>query len=370
MKLRMYILPGLLVAILVLWQLQPPGVELDVFLKEKIDPDGPGVAVLVWKEGKVYYKKGFGIERKDRVAPISSSTTFRMASVSKQFTAMSILILEKNQKISFSDKISRFFPELDPALSEKITVRHLLTHTSGIPDYEDLMDSTSKRQITDADIVRLLSSERKTYFQPGTKFRYSNTAFCLLAMITERVSRKPYRVFMKENIFEKLGMKRTFLYDASALNNSRALGYARNKEGEIVDSDQSATSATLGDGCVYTCLDDYLIWFKALKNNTLLDLGKNLRQVGYAFPNHPGKGYGLGWFYNELKDGTFELTHSGSTCGFSNLVILSPEKDRLVVCFSNLANNHALLGDIVKIIGKDKQFEFQTDWSEMHKLTN
>jgi len=344
--------------------------KLDDFLTENIPPEGPGVAVLVWKNGKVEYKKGFGKERKGQPYEIAASTTFRLASVSKQFTAMSILLLEKDKRLRFNDKISRFFPELNPALSNKITVRHLLTHTSGIPDYEELMDSTWHRQIMDQDIAALLKHQAKPYFKPGTKFQYSNTAFCLLAMIAERVSGQSYRTLVKERIFDKLGMKNTFLYDSQHLVATRSLGYARNKSGEIVDSDQSLTSATLGDGCVYTSLDDYLIWYKALKNNTLVNLSQKLNAVGYKFPNHPANGYGLGWFYTDIEGKSLELTHTGTTSGFSNMVIQVPEKDLLIVCFSNLANNHTIYKDIVNIIQEDQRFELETDWSEMHNLTN
>jgi CubicO group peptidase (beta-lactamase class C family) len=344
--------------------------ELDSLLNKHISREDPGVAVLVWKDGRSEYMKGFGRERLDKPVMIGPATTFRMASVSKQFTAMGIMLLEKDGKIDFGDKISRFFPELNPALTSRITVRNLLTHTSGIIDYEELMDSTWQRQIMDGDIVRLLINQTTTYFEPGTKFRYSNTGFCLLAMIVERVSGKPYRTFMQERIFKPLMMKNTFLYDSRHPDQSRALGYARDKAGNIVDSDQSLTSATLGDGCVYTSLTDYLIWYKALRANTLVNLAEEIKEVGFKFPNQTNSGYGLGWFYSASEGTKLEMSHTGSTCGFSNLVVLIPQEDLLIVCFSNLADNHSIFDNIVNIVKEDKRFDFEMNWLRMHRMTN
>lgn len=344
--------------------------KLDKVLLQHITAEEPGVAVLVYEKGQVLYKKGFGAANKQTGGLIDNNTTFRMASVSKQFTAMAILILEKEKKVNFDDKISKFFPELNPALSDKITLRHLLTHTSGIPDYEKLMDSTWKRQITDQDIVGLLVSQSQTYFEPGTKFRYSNTAFCLLASVTERVSGMSYRRFLQQKVFEKLGMKSSFLYDSQHLVKNRALGYAKNEVGEIVDSDQSLTSATLGDGCVYTSLEDYLIWYKSLRNNQLVDVFEKIKQVGFTFPEHPGQGYGLGWFFDKTTKSAAAYSHTGSTSGFSNLVILVPDRDVLIACFSNLASNHQIFRDITKTVQEAKPMSLETDWWNLHQLTD
>ncbi len=344
--------------------------KLDKVLLQHIAAGEPGVAVLVYEKGQVLYQKGFGAANRQTRMMIDKRTTFRMASVSKQFTAVTILILEKEKKVNFDDNIAKFFPELNPALSDKITLRHLLTHTSGIPDYEVLMDSTWKRQILDQDIVGLLINQTQTYFEPGTKFRYSNTAFCLLAMVTERVSGMPYRQFLQQKVFDKLGMKNSFLYDRLFPVGSRALGFAKNEAGKIVDSDQSLTSATLGDGCVYTSLEDYLIWSKSLRNNELVNVFDKVKQVGFAFPEHPEQGYGLGWFFDKTTKNGTAFSHTGSTCGFSNLVILFPERDILVVCFSNLAANHQLYREITNVIEDDMPAISGTDWWKLHQLTD
>jgi CubicO group peptidase (beta-lactamase class C family) len=220
----------------------------------------------------------------------------------------------------------------------------------------------------DEDIVVLLQNESKTYFEPGTNFQYSNTGFCLLAMVTERVSGMRYRLFMQNEIFRKLGMHATFMYDPQHPAASRALGYALSA-GEWVPRDQSLTSATLGDGCVYTSLNDYLIWYKALRNNVLVDIDAKLREIHYSFPTNRSHSYGLGWFCAYTGNGQ-ELTHTGSTSGFSNLIIQVPAQDLLIVCFSNVASNHEIFKDVVQIIQDDSNFHFDLNWWEFHNLTN
>lgn len=347
------------------------GNELDSFLKKNFRANEPGAAVLVLEKGKVVYQNGIGLADLETKSLITSTTTFRMASVSKQFTAMAILLLEKDKKLKLDDKLSVYFPKLQPSMSNHITLAHLLTHTSGIPDYENLMDSTWKRQISDEDIPILLQKQTKGYFEPGSRFKYSNTAFCLLSLIVQKVSGLPYPVFMQINIFDPLGMKNTFLYDNKQPRKPRGMGYARDESGHIVPSDQSLTSATKGDGCVYTSTEDYLKWYQAIRDNRLVDLQKELTEVGHKFPQKTNSGYGLGWFFNETKSaGKYELTHTGSTCGFSNAVLMIPYQDLMIAYFSNIADNHAPFSAILKIAKANLNTEWTIDWKAMHDFTD
>jgi CubicO group peptidase (beta-lactamase class C family) len=345
--------------------------ELDALLQKNFQPDKPGGVILIWEKGKIMYQNAVGLANLETKKAITSTTTFRMASVSKQFTAMALLILEKQNKLHLEDKLSRYFPKLRPELGDKITLKHLLTHTSGIPDYENLMDQSWKRPILDEDIPMLLESERTGYFTRGSQFRYSNTGFCLLALVVQQVSEVPYARFMKENIFEPLQMNHTFIYEQENPVLERGMGYARNETGQIIPSDQSLTSVTKGDGCVYTCTEDYLKWYKACQTNVLADLQSKLTEIGYLFPKGNGEGYGLGWFFKKIQQPSkYELTHSGSTCGFSNVVLQVPDKDLLIVYFSNIAGNHAIFKQIEAIIKKYSQYKVQLDFKKMHQLTN
>lgn len=159
----------------------------------------------------------------------------------------------------------------------------------------------------------------------------------MLTIVVQRVSGQAYGTFMKERLFLPLVLKDTFVYEAEKAYAERALGYTVTKEGSIQESDQSLTSATRGD--VYTSLADYFRWHQALQQGKPLDLIKKLQTMAFAFPELTHSGYGLGWFIRRTSP--IELFHSGTTSGFSNVVIRIPEKDVLLVMFSNRANHHA-----------------------------
>jgi CubicO group peptidase (beta-lactamase class C family) len=324
--------------------------RLDLLISSTVKPGEPGIALFVENKGKVLYKNAFGLDN-TKGKKLSPATNFRMASVSKQFTAMSILILEKENKLSFEDPISRFFPELPANIANKILLRHLLTHSSGVIDYESIMDDTQGGQLLDADVLRLLSQKDSTYFQPGSQFRYSNSAYALLALITERVSGKSFPQFMKERVFQPLKMKNSQIYESSSPIKNRAMGFARKRDGELYANDQSSTSAVKGDGGVYTSLNDYRKWTQGLWNNTLVDLPSVLKRLNFSIKEVTGSYYGPGLFY---FDGTEPaLFHSGSTCGFSTFSINIPGQKTSIVYYSNIANNSAPFKKILELLASE-----------------
>lgn len=328
---------------------QPFPQRIDSLMQTHVKPNEPGFALLVMQKGKVLLQKGYGLADIQQQTLISPQTNFRMASVSKQFTAMGIMMLEKAGKLSFEDNLLTFFPEFNTITGKAIKIKHLLTHSSGVWDYEELISATQKTQVLDADVLSLLKNKAETYFEPGTKFQYSNSGFCLLAMVIERVSGKPFAEFITQQIFEPLGMKNTFIYDATKPQVNRAMGYARGKNGEIMFSDQSITSATKGDGCVYTSLEDYQKWHKALLKNKFVDLEKTLALISHPIENQANKTYGLGWFFSKRADGSLEMSHTGSTCGFANIVVRIPKEKLLIVYFSNIANNSKPYKELFKL---------------------
>ncbi len=321
--------------------------RLDSVISSTIQPGEPGIALYVENNGKTIYKNAFGLDNTNG-NKLSATTNFRMASVSKQFTAMCILLLEKDGKVSFDDPISRFFPEIPAVVGNKILLRHLLTHSSGIIDYENIMDDTKTTQLLDADVLTLLSKQDTTYFVPGSKFRYSNSAYALLALITERVSGQSFPQVMKDRIFKPLKMKNSLIYEASSNIKSRAMGFARNRNKELYANDQSSTSAVKGDGGVYTSLNDYSKWTHALWNNTLLDLPSVLKRLNFPIKEVTGSYYGPGWFYFDKDQPS--LFHSGSTCGFSTFSINIPGQKTSIVYYSNIANNPAPFKKILEVL--------------------
>ncbi len=340
--------------------------DLDRILREQTGPEQPGLALRVESAGRVIYSKGFGLADPPHNTPITSRTNFRMASVSKQFTAMAVLLLEQEGKLSREDRLSRYFPEIPAAVADRILIRHLLTHSSGIRDYESLMSDSISTQLSDRDVLDLVKTQNSTYFEPGSSFRYSNSAYCLLSLLVERVSGIPYPRFARERIFGPLGMKHTLIYEAGQKIPNRAMGYARNDQGNLIPSDQSLTSATMGDGGVYTSLEDYSRWIRALRSNRLPDLGRLASSLNQPIRELPEAFYTAGWFMKRISPAAF--FHSGSTCGFSNFVIERPEDGLSVVYFSNIAGNESPFSAILKVLS-DHGITGLEPLMELHALT-
>lgn len=343
--------------------------DLDALLNERYKPTQAGIAVMVIQNGKMRYEKGVGLANIATKEAITPQTTFRMASVSKQFTAMCILILVKQGKISYDDNLLKFFPDFSPIVGEKIKIRHLLTHSSGVWDYEDLIPASQKTQLLDNDVLVMLSSQSKTYFEPGSTFRYSNSGFCLLEQIVEKVSGQPYIDFITKQIFKPLKMTDTRIYEVNATIPHRAFGFARTKEGLLKESDQSITSATKGDGCVYTSLEDYKKWYHAIRTNRLLNLEEELEKIHILLPKNVQGRYGLGWFHAQDTQNPLAVYHTGSSCGFSNGVLLVPSKNYLFAYFSNIADNHAIEKEITALLKKHSCYETAFDFLKMLHLT-
>ncbi|GAB3324141.1 serine hydrolase domain-containing protein [Larkinella ripae] len=341
---------------------------LDAVMHRNFPADQPGGALLVVIDGQTVYRKGVGLANLETKKPVSAVTNFRMASVSKQFTALCILLLDKQKKLSVDDPLLKFFPDFNPRVGQKITLRHLLTHTSGLLDYESLLPDQRTEPVFDAEVLTLLKPQDSTYFELGSRFRYSNSAFCLLTQVVERVSEKPYRAFITGQIFKPLGMTRTTLYEPGQLIPNRAMGYARGNDQTIRFSDQSMTSGTQGDGCVYTSLTDYRKWNEALATSQLVNLPEYLERLAFPLAGTPGGFYGLGWFITRPVGQPAELFHSGSTCGFSNCVVWVPAKKTLVVLFTNLADNHRPFADVLNALKAD--VELSGDVWALHNLTN
>lgn len=303
-----------------------------------------GTAILIRQDGKEDVQV-YGQATLSAGDEVNATTNFRMASVSKQFTAACIILLKKQGKLSYDDPLDEFFPDFRTGAG--IRLRHLLTHTSGLKDYELLIPADRTEQVSDADVLKWLSAVEDTYFLPGSRYRYSNSGFCILAQVVEKVSGLPYAEFVKEHLLRPLGMDNSFIYEARKPMPDRALGYAV-RDGQISESDQSITSATKGDGCLYTSVADYKKWMAALAKNTLFNLKEELKLVNY--PISGDLSYGLGWF----NTGGNELFHTGSTCGFSNVVWLTLDGRNALVYFSNLAGHHAPAFAVEKTLNKRK----------------
>ena len=189
---------------------------IDALFDEYNRPDCPGASVMVIHDGKALFAKGYGLANLEDKIPCSTNTNFRLASVTKQFTAMAVMILAERNKLSLDERLTDCFPEF-PEYGRQITVRHLLSHTSGLIDYEDVIPKGTEIPVLDRDVLRLLMQQDKTYFPPGTKYKYSNSAYALLALMVEARSGSTFAQFLNQNIFRPLKMAHTIAYEQGRL---------------------------------------------------------------------------------------------------------------------------------------------------------
>ncbi|KAB2923796.1 MAG: beta-lactamase family protein [Bacteroidetes bacterium] len=334
-------LPVLLIVIIALL-LSSCGSTAPLSVPERIDavmapfaaPDAPGASVLVLKGDSVLFKKAYGLADVAARTPATTLTNYRLASVTKQFTAASVLMLAERNLLSLDDRLTSFFPGF-PGYGAGITVRHLLTHTSGLVDYESLLPDTQTVQVLDEDCLQLMSRTDSLYFAPGTKYQYSNTGYALLALIVERVSGRRFADFVKENIFAPAGMTTSVAFEngRSSVAN-RAYGHSL-QNGAWVQTDQSSTSAVLGDGGIYSNVEEMAQWVSSLWTNRFLTPAMQTAAWSSAVLNDGTPvDYGMGW-HLETYRGMRHPHHGGSTRGFRNHILLFPDQRLMVIVLTN-----------------------------------
>jgi CubicO group peptidase (beta-lactamase class C family) len=303
--------------------------EIDVLMK-RYTGDVPGASLLVVRDGRPVIRRSYGqANLEDRIAA-TPETDYRLASVTKQFTAAAILLLAEDGKLSLDDHLKKWLPSLPPSV-DPVTIRQLLTHTSGIVDYEDVMAPGTTVQLHDADVLHLLESQDSTYFNPGTRYSYSNSGYALLSLIVERASGKTFATFLRERIFIPLGMSHTVAYEEgiSTVPN-RAYGYTM-RDGKWTRKDQSVTSAVLGDGGIYSSIDDLARWDAAWYDSRLLrDESRTLAVSAHTDTDKEDVKYGFGWRITGQS-----LWHSGETSGFRNVIVRYPGRRLTVVILTN-----------------------------------
>jgi len=302
-------------------------------------PDVPGASVMVIRDGGVAFAKSYGLANLETKTPCATNTNFRLASVSKQFTAMAVLILRERGKLSLDENLVAFFPEF-PAFGKQITVRHLLTHTSGLLAYEDLIPDGTTIPVLDQDVLRILignavTNATTTYFPVGSQYRYSNSAYALLALIVEARSGQKFARFLRDNIFAPLGMSNTLAYEAGvSVVPNRSYGHALRTNG-WQRTDQSLTSSVLGDGGIYSSGTDLFKWDQALYTTNLVS-AKTLQEAFTPMipTDKPGRSYGFGWYLGEDR-GVKMIWHSGESIGFRTRLVRIPERNFSVIILAN-----------------------------------
>jgi CubicO group peptidase (beta-lactamase class C family) len=296
----------------------------------------PGAAVLVLRDGVPVFRRAYGYADLEHGIRASAATSYRLASMTKQFTAAAILALAEDGRLALDDPLRRWLPSL-PQAADAVTIRELLTHTSGLIDYEDLLPPTATAQVHDADVLGLLEKQSRTYFPPGTRYRYSNSGYALLALIVARASGESFAGFLRRRIFVPLGMYDSVAYEAGISRIAhRAFGYSAAPAGAAggaawVRTDQSLTSAVLGDGGVYSSIDDLAKWDAALYDTRLLSAASLRAAFSPATAtDDPAVRYGFGW---RISGET--LWHSGETLGFRNVIVRWPGRRFTVIVLTN-----------------------------------
>jgi len=288
----------------------------------------PGAAIMVIAKGEIILNRSYGMADLEQNKAVTDSSNFRLASVSKQFTAMAILQLMDQQKLDFSTRLPSIFPEF-PAYADAINYGHLLHHLSGLIDYEDLIPDTLQDPVVDADVLDLLLTADSTYFEPGSAYRYSNGGYAILALTVERLSGMTFPEYLDKHIFNTLGMEGSLAYvkgDPDFPN--RAYGY--HVSGDSVSfSDQSMTSSVLGDGGIYSSTRDLYKWDQALYTTELLS--QSLLDSAFT----PWlEDYGCGWRIEDYR-GKKRISHTGSTCGFRTDYQRFPADEFSIIVLTN-----------------------------------
>ncbi|SMC90854.1 serine hydrolase domain-containing protein [Moheibacter sediminis] len=304
-----------------------------LILTEFNEANVPGGVFLVAKKGKVIYRKAFGRSNLELGTDMATQSIFQIGSMTKQFTAVAILMLEQQGKLNVNDPVSKYIADFPNG--NNITLHHLLNHTSGIKDFTKMksISDIAQKQMSPMEMVGFFKDE-PVDFQPGEKFEYNNSGYVLLGYIIEAVSGKTYEEFIKEHIFDKAGMQNSFYATDRKIIKNRAYGYHQKADG-YVNKTIINFSVPYASGSLMSTVDDMFKWQVALKGNLLL----NEKQTKKAFSksrlsNGEMIEYGYGWHLKEIN-GMESREHGGSIFGFKSMGVYIAEKDIYVIGLSN-----------------------------------
>jgi CubicO group peptidase (beta-lactamase class C family) len=308
--------------------------RIDRLFSDYARPGAPGAAVAVVDHGRLAFLRVYGQADLERQTPVTESTNFRLASLTKPFTALAIMLLIRDGRLTLDERASDLLPEF-PAYGRDIRIRHLLTHTSGLRAYQDFVPESSTRHVKDRDVLTLLRRTDRLLFPPGTAFRYGDSGYAVLALVVEAVSRQPFAAFMRDRVFAPAGMTSSVVWEPGVSEvRQRALGYARTGSGFRL-ADHSNTSTVLGDGGIYSSVRDLVAWDRALDERTLLD--ERLQQRAWmpaTLDDGTKLHYGLGWFVEDGADGS-RVFHRGDTSGFSHFIVKYPLRKQTLIVLTN-----------------------------------
>ena len=310
--------------------------QFDQLLQAQYPADGPGAAVLVTKKGQVIYQRAIGMADLELDVPLKTDHVFRIGSVTKQFTAAAILLLTEQGKLSLQDEITKFIPDY-PTLGKTITVTHLLNHTSGIKSYtgmEEWDDMTRRKDFTPAALVDFFKNQPMD-FEPGTKYKYNNSAYVLLGFIIEKVSGKSYASFIDEAFFKPLGMRHSYYGDVKPLIKNRANGYTEAEPSGFANADYLSMTQPYAAGSIMSTVEDLTTWTLAVHNGKVLQ-PESLKKAftPNILPDGTNTYYGFGWNIKNMM-GSPSIEHGGGINGFLSSLVYVKGEDVCVVILTN-----------------------------------
>ncbi|WP_379092579.1 serine hydrolase domain-containing protein [Pedobacter sp. UC225_65] len=338
--------------------------SIDNLLSTKYVLNAPGISVLVAKDGNVIYNKAFGSANLELNVPMKADMLFNLGSITKQFTAVAILQLMEQGRLSLQDSIQKYIPNFS-SKPHKISIENLLTHTSGLKDYLQMNYSDPymiRRDFEPKEIIEYFKNELLE-FNPGTRYMYSNSNYILLGYIIEIITGKTYENYLQENIFNVLGLKNTYCDNSSRIFPNRTYGYKKSTNYE--KADYWGASIPYAAGTLISNTEDLLIWQNGLLDGKLLKK-QTLEKAFMPFSLNDGTkiNYGYGWMINTIN-GSLGISHGGAITGYRTIEVYYPEQGIYIVVLGNCdcTRTEELFTAISGIvIGKSSQTEFkQTD---------
>ena len=308
--------------------------SIDSYLSSIYPDNEPGAIVLVAKNGKPIYRKAFGLANLELNAEMTPENVLELGSITKQFTAVSILMLEEQGKLNIEDEIIKYIPDY-PTNDKKITIHHLLNHTSGIKSYTSMESffSLARNDMSPTELIDVFKNEPMD-FDPGERFLYNNSGYVILGHIIEEVSGMTYEDFIEKNIFEKLGMHHSYYGKMKQIIPLRASGY-QTEGGTYSNAEYLSLTLPYAAGSLMSTVDDLLIWQNAINANKLIKRSSLEKAINGSTLNSGERiTYGYGWGRSELKKSPI-ISHSGGIFGYTTNEIYFPHEDIYVVGLSN-----------------------------------
>ncbi|WP_459211829.1 serine hydrolase domain-containing protein [Aquimarina rhabdastrellae] len=312
--------------------------KIDSLLHSNFSTTAPGVAILVAKKGEIIYNKAIGMSDLELDISLAPKHVFKIGSITKQFTAVSILMLQEQQKLNVIDVITKYLPDY-PIQDKNITIHQLLTHTSGIKNYTRLnMDSIQHKDLSPLALIDFFKNE-PTNFDPGQRYSYSNSGYVILGYIIEKVSGQSYEDFIEEHIFKKLGMSNSYYTNNYEIIKNKTKGYLKRDKNTYIHPPHFSHTIPYAAGSLLSTVEDLYTWQKAITNHTLLSPSSTQQAfTNYTTTTGTPIHYGYGWHINEIN-GSTTIEHSGGIFGFISNAIYLPQEDVYVAMLSNCSCN-------------------------------